>query len=166
MSVQVLYGLSLQLLGAWDFLDSFFQLPLFSFLSRPFSREANTKKGDGRGGNEGEVSDKLMGDTCRRDREEEHKSGAMAGVLRATGELAAGWDPRCLLPSRPQRTGGWVGLGFFLSQLLLCAVSVYLLNLRSVHPFMSLWVIFFLKSTCYVLFCQILFLLIFSVDMF
>lgn len=49
-----------------------------------------------------------MGDWCGRDREEEHKPRVMASVRRATGELAAGWDPRCLLPARPQRAGGLV----------------------------------------------------------
>jgi len=48
------------------------------------------------------VSDQRESDTWCRSREEEHKPGAMASVRRAAGEPAAGWDPRCVLPSRPQ----------------------------------------------------------------
>lgn len=43
---------------------------------------------------------------CRGRECEDHKPGAMASVRRAAGELAAGWDPRGLLPSRSQRTSG------------------------------------------------------------
>jgi hypothetical protein len=51
---------------------------------------------------DGVVSDQWERDTWCRSREEEHKPRAMASVRRAAGEPAAGWDPRCVLPSRPQ----------------------------------------------------------------
>jgi hypothetical protein len=47
------------------------------------------------------TNERLTRGGCRRRREEEHKPGAMASMRRATGEPAAGRDPRGLLPTRP-----------------------------------------------------------------
>ena len=113
-----LYGTLIEvpvLPGLQDF--RFLYLPILAFFSLLSSGSFLTKQTENENvclfvclffSNLKKRTDECANDACTgRNREEEHKPRAMAGVRWAAGELAAGWDPRHLLPSRPQRAGSF-----------------------------------------------------------
>lgn len=79
---------------------------------------------------------------------EEYKRWAMASVRRSSGEPAGGWDPRCILPSRPQWTGlsslSFTGDKTYINSVSTCVRRVFsrCVTAANVRGYGSIWLAF------------------------